>query len=60
MVSKGEMMSIEACQCGEENQHAIYFCAEDCIDFGTHLTCVDNDGYCNFCGTQLGDEEDFQ
>jgi hypothetical protein len=29
-----------------------YRTAEDCIQSGLHLTNVDEDGYCNFCGTQ--------
>jgi len=29
---------------------------EDCVASGQHLTSCDNDGYCDFCGHQPGDE----
>lgn len=35
-----------------------YETLDDCIAAGTHLTNVDDDGYCNFCGHDGGGEDE--
>jgi len=34
-----------------------YIDIQECIESDKHLTSVDCDGYCNFCGEQMTEEE---
>lgn len=35
----------------------MYIDIHECIENGTHLQDVDDDGYCNFCGEQISAED---
>lgn len=39
-------------ECGE------YISLEECVKSKKHLTSVDDDGYCNFCGEQDSEDEE--
>lgn len=43
----------------EEAEYVGYISIEECIANGTHLTDCDDDGYCNFCGHQEAEIDDF-
>ena len=52
MVLVPEVTYLEDSMFEQEIDNGEYIDIEDCIKQGTHLSDVDDDGFCNFCGHQ--------